>query len=379
MIRAALLAAALLWPAASFAQDVPPEVMAYYSVYAAELAKAEPDQQRIGASALLAWETAEEMLGDHKTTGDLAMNFAGNAPRTLGKRLTEKDREKAYKRAIELASTPEIRAERTILWLQDLIDGYAAYSASKRRKAKRLAEDLLEELGAAGMDDRVYRAEALTALAQLHLISDNTRKARETATAAKKAFASRTDDLFSVHEYQLPLFLAVAARRDGDDIAAARSLQGLVEDHFELAGTYTGPSAVAYGQWLDMRDGLEGRADEPDVAELLTWTPPPELQKLTSPILRVPPIMPPSARTSGWVNVRYDVSDEGRPVNIEVIESSDRVFERPSLKSVAEWGYAPGVDSPERRDLETTITFQLTSPSGRLIPPPRPAPPLPGE
>ena len=89
------------------------------------------------------------------------------------------------------------------------------------------------------------------------------------------------------------------------------------------------------------------------------------------PLVRIPPIMPPRAEKSGHCNVRFDVSPEGQPFNVNIIFCSSSVFKRASTKSVAKWKYQPKIVSGlpvSRTGVETTITFKLTDERGRLIP-----------
>ena len=80
----------------------PPEVLKPYKEYRAALKSG--DKDKAFKSAKKAWETAEEMLGDHKTTGDLASNFAVTTPKnTLNYSIKDyRSRMKAHERAIEL-------------------------------------------------------------------------------------------------------------------------------------------------------------------------------------------------------------------------------------------------------------------------------------
>lgn len=65
-------------------------------------------------------------------------------------------------------------------------------------------------------------------------------------------------------------------------------------------------------------------------------------------IVRVQPTYPASAEAKGlegWVDVRFDVMTNGQVVNIEVIESSNRVFEKAAIRAAQKFRFrAPVVD-----------------------------------
>ena len=380
MFRTALLAAAILWPTHALAQSVPPEVMEHYRTYAAEMKKAEPDRTTLGDSARDAWMTAEDTLGDHKLTGDLAVNFAETRHATVDGEWTPEVREDAYRRAVELADLyPEeerddVRAQRQILLAQFLIND-GRYDANHTSKARRVLKDLGERMDELGWSNRTYHGDMHTLIAQSRLLDRRYKKVLEHTELARAAFERADDGLFSVQLYQLPLFEAVAAQKLGQDVRAGKSLQKLVEDHHKYIGSYTGPSAVAYSQWLDLRDELQVRADEAEVATLLAWTPPPAIGS-DEPAVRTPPIMPPSATRSGWVQFEFDILPNGRVDmdTVEVLDRTDTVFIDPSRDALKMWVYPPGMAEDDRKALTTVITYQLSDERGKLIPSPKPKP-----
>lgn len=89
------------------------------------------------------------------------------------------------------------------------------------------------------------------------------------------------------------------------------------------------------------------------------------------PLVRIPPIMPPRAEKSGHCKVRFDVSPEGQPFNVEATYCTSSVFKRSSIKSVQKWKYQPKIvdgRSVARKGVISQITFQLTDERGRMIP-----------
>jgi len=89
------------------------------------------------------------------------------------------------------------------------------------------------------------------------------------------------------------------------------------------------------------------------------------------PLVRIPPIMPPRAETSGHCKVRFDVSPEGAPFNVVATYCTKKLFERASTKSVQKWKYNPKIvdgRSVSRSGVESKITFRLTDERGKIIP-----------
>jgi len=89
------------------------------------------------------------------------------------------------------------------------------------------------------------------------------------------------------------------------------------------------------------------------------------------PLVRIPPIMPPRAEKSGHCKIRFDVSPEGAPFNIVSTFCTQRLFERPSIKSVSKWKYNPKIVDGRptaRSGVETKITFRLADERGNVIP-----------
>jgi len=89
------------------------------------------------------------------------------------------------------------------------------------------------------------------------------------------------------------------------------------------------------------------------------------------PLVRIPPIMPTRAEKSGHCTVRFDVSPEGQPFNVDANYCTQSLFKRASIKSVQKWKYNPKIvdgRSVARSGVESKITFRLTDERGKIIP-----------
>lgn len=362
------------------AQALPDSVGEPYRVFAAEMKKPDPSRTVLQRSSYQAWKAAEEALGDSKATGDLAVNFAESRAYTINGKRVEKDRERAYRRAIELSRSWGDRAalteaERTILWLDYRVGhtvnngGFGKVGAELKTFDRRLAEF--------GLAESTFAADSLTLQANLRLLQKRNRDAVEIADAAIAAYEAATDGYLSSYRYQAPLYKAVALERSGEKIEAALQMQSLIDDHHAVFGIYTGPSITAYSQWLDLRDELLDKdGDDQRLREIAGWTPPPA-EGGGDTLRRVPPVMPPVADKSGWAHVRLDVTPLGRTENIRVVETTGNAFRSAASGAVKAWIYPPGMPAEARKDVENIVSFRLTSTGGRLIPPPRPAPKIP--
>ena len=94
------------------------------------------------------------------------------------------------------------------------------------------------------------------------------------------------------------------------------------------------------------------------------------------PLVRIPPVVPPrflQGDNSGYCKVRFDVSPEGQPFNIEMKVCTTRILESASRKNVQKWRYNPKIVEGRptaRSGVETTIRFNLEDERGRILPVP---------
>lgn len=89
------------------------------------------------------------------------------------------------------------------------------------------------------------------------------------------------------------------------------------------------------------------------------------------PLVRIPPIMPPRAEKSGHCRVKFSVSPEGQPFDVVATYCTERLFERPTIRSVQKWKYNPKIQDGRpvgRVGVESKITFRLADERGNIIP-----------
>lgn len=92
------------------------------------------------------------------------------------------------------------------------------------------------------------------------------------------------------------------------------------------------------------------------------------------PLVRIPPIFPPrflQGDNSGFCKVRFDVSPEGQPFNVQTTVCTSNQLESATKKSVQKWKYNPKIVDgrpTSRSGVESTIRFDLQDERGRKLP-----------
>jgi len=93
-----------------------------------------------------------------------------------------------------------------------------------------------------------------------------------------------------------------------------------------------------------------------------------------TPLVRIPPIFPNrflQGDVSGYCKIRFDVSPEGQPMNIQTTLCTNTKLKSATVKSVQKWKYSPRIQNGRpvsRSGLETTIRFDLRDERGNLLP-----------
>ncbi len=95
------------------------------------------------------------------------------------------------------------------------------------------------------------------------------------------------------------------------------------------------------------------------------------------PLVRIPPIMPPrfmQGDNSGYCTVRFDVSPEGQPFNVQTMTCTSSQLKNATVKSVQKWKYNPKIvdgRSVSRTGVESKVRFDLADERGNVLPMPR--------
>ena len=92
------------------------------------------------------------------------------------------------------------------------------------------------------------------------------------------------------------------------------------------------------------------------------------LDEPLTPVARVPPVYPISARrkgVEGWVRVEFEVDEQGQVGRIQVAESEPPgIFDRSVIRCISKWRYRPGTIEgvPVLVRMTKTIRFELEKP-----------------
>ncbi|MGA4607244.1 energy transducer TonB [Pseudoalteromonas maricaloris] len=68
-------------------------------------------------------------------------------------------------------------------------------------------------------------------------------------------------------------------------------------------------------------------------------------------------------RIEGYVQMSFDISESGKPINIQVLKSvPEQVFDKAAIKALSNWKYAPKVENGVaviQKDLKVQLDFTL--------------------
>ena len=357
----------------------PPEVLKPYKEYRAALKSG--DKDKAFKAAKKAWETSEKLLGDHKTTGDLASNFALTTPEGINYSLKDyESRMKAHKRAIVLskfydeADVADIELDRhlkrieTGMTLYNVKNGKA--KASNRTTYFKDMEKALDKYNRRGS---VFEGDMEVLRVRYHELRKSPDKGIEAAKRAEQIYAKPTYNVTTHYPILLKLYKGNVLKDAEQPIAAALEYQDVMQN---LEGKLPADHEfvnLAFTKWVITRSDLEenGRLAEAESKGLCQCWPYEEYKDDVVPLVRIPPIMPRNARRSGHVIVVFDIDETGKPFNVRVLSSSEEIFEQPAMQSVEKWMYTPvdrGEDTKVRKDVSSKITFKLSDQTGKLIP-----------
>lgn len=350
-----------------FAQaKTPPEVLKPYKEYRAALKAG--DKSRAIKSAKKAWEKAEDLIGESSTTANLAQNYADL------QRYQEFDEAiRGFKRAVELSSedTPDAKA----LKLERLIKLSEMYiSTPKFKRANKYVNQAQKLIKTTELEGSTLGGEIKTLSGWLQASNGNEARAIIEFDEAIKIFEAPTEKYVSLFPYLVRLYKGDTLRNKQDPINAAleyqvvmQNLEGSVDKEHPFVKS-------AFNKWVFMRSLINdaGNSDEAIAAGVCKCWPYDEMRADSPvPVVRVPPVMPGRAGRSGHVNFKFDVNDEGSPVNIEVVSATEDLFVKPAMKAVKKWKYDPIQDddnSESRKGIVTKISFRLTDERGRVLP-----------
>lgn len=380
------LALCLALGGTAFAQT-PPEVLKAYKSY--NTAMAQNDFKSALKHGKAAWKAAESIMGESKTTGDLAFNY-GFLAKSRG--LT-KDAVPALERAADLSSltgdkAAEVKLERTV----ELIAAYE--SLGEHSDVKKTADAALEAAEKANLGQTVFAGEILVHRA-LNCSRTANRAARRLVgkpTSTRLAVNSAKDEhtssiqqrcsrdaesaskIFAANpKMSRPKYVALAANqvgyayeRDDDWVNAIMSYQTAREAVETVYGRDNDFVMGAIGRWVHARAQLDfaGDLDKAKSAGLCDCWPYDVNTEKVAVVKSVKADLPRNAveiKSSGSVILKADVSDTGATENVRVVHSWPAgEYDKTAIKAFSQYQYAPKTGyEPEgyRKDVVDVFNF----------------------
>ena len=383
-LRALTLGALLAFvPVQPASAKLPTEVMEPYKAYIA--AQKKGDKKATYNNAKKAWEAAEEALGDHKTTGDLANNFAALSPIGTNPYKNYKTRLKARERSIELAKfhapedVPIVETERTLNLAEMSLMLQINRGGQKKDGGKGIYFDDVERaIEKHGLQGTTFEGDLEVLRSRFYKLRKRYAKSVEHADRAEQIYKNRTDDWGSVYPYVFRLYKGDSLKAMDKPIDAALEYQTVMQN---LEGAISSDHPFvqnAFVKWMNIRSDLddEGRLAEAEAAGLCECWPFEDYKSKVMPLVRTPPKTPATflrGNHSGHVIVMFDVSDTGSPENIRVMNSTQKILEKPAIESVKRWTFTQrGADEKpdSRKDIHNRIVFRLLDRKGNILPEP---------
>jgi len=357
----------------------PKEVLEPYKAYRAALK--EGDKKNTSKYALEAWEAAEEHLGDHKTTGDLASNYTVTKDHGKNPYKNYKKRIKAHKRSIELAyfydeDAQDIEIERRLK--------LAAYSLVLRTKKRSgyveggkgtYFDDVEKALDKYGKRGGTFEADLEVLRTQFYELRKIYAKPLEHSEKALKLYETRSDKIPTAYVYAVRLSRGNALNASEKPIDAALEYQHVMQNLEGIISSDHPFVSRAFSSWMRTRSNLEdaGRLDEAEAAGLCECWPYEDYKNKPVPLTRIPGVMPSRAKKSGHVIVMFDVDESGETYNVRKVSATDEIFVKNSLAAAEKFKYSKlelgaDIDPKNRKDVTTKITYRLTDSRGNILP-----------
>jgi len=355
---------------ASVQAKTPKEVVEPYKAYRAALAA--KDSKAALKHSKAAWDAAEKHLGDHKTTGDLAQNYA-DIKNGDG---VPKSQIKAMERALELASF--YGDEANAMYLQRGMRLLEYHSMNNdMAKTRKFAKKLVEFSKENGLDRSIFYAEVLTLQATAMVSSRDGKALIKLTDEALDVFKNPAEIYDSAYPIFAHLYNGFGHEYEGEVLEAALSYQKVMDYVGDLDYETHPVVGRALGRWSHMRGRLveSGEIDSAREAGICDcWPYDVERNESVKPIKRAPPRFPSRALrsgVSGYTIVQYDLSDDGKPINAKKIVSWPQgLYDETSLETLEKWEYSPreaGETDADRTNLITTIRYVIEDRNGNPI------------
>lgn len=369
MKRTFLAIALALAISTSTQAKTPKEVLEPYKAYRAALKEGNSEIALKQAKA--AWEAAELHLGDNKTTGDLAQNFA-DIKSSDG---YSKAQIKALERAIELSSF--YGEDANSMYLQRgvrLLESH--FVNGDMGKIRKSSKALINYAKENDLERSVFYAEILTLQSGSLVRFRDGQKMIDITENALDIFAKPAESAQTVYPIFAHLYNGFGHEYEENVLEAALSYQKVMEYVGELDYETHPIVGRALGRWIHMRGRLQD-AGEFEAAKKKglcdCWPYNIERNESVKPLKRFPPKFPSQALSgvSGYTIVQFDLDDDGNTINHKKIVSwPGDIYEKPAMRSLEKWEYSPRVEGEtdaDRSNLISTIRFNIEDRYGNPV------------
>ena len=362
---AAVFSAGLAFPAAA---ATPPEILEPYRAYI-KATKA-GDAKTALKFARKAYEASEGA----ELKPSLRASLAHNLAMSLGPE-DAKESVSLLREAIALdVDNPGINAERHVkigtLYLYN-----PEFAGDNVKLMQRHIGEGVGYMEATGQVESTFGAEMLALRGASLAVTGKNDRSLEDVERALAIFDSDAHTYASAQRYQAYLIKGEILNQADRPIDAALALQVVMQNLEDEVPADHPFIDSAFSQWMRARgmievDGLTDAALEAGVCKC--WPYDERSTAMPLPLVRIPPQMPSRARRSGHVMVRFDVDATGSPVNVVPVAATDRLYVKPSVKSVEKWKYELNdeIADEDRKGFMSKVTFRLVNERGQVIPEP---------
>lgn len=363
--------------------SVPQDVMKPYKAYVMALKNG--DEKAAYTNAKKAWQAAEKQMGNSKTTGDLANNFAELSEPGKNPYKTYKLRLKARKRAVDLANlysedeAPLIETERLLKLAEtSLLISVWRHGEVKRGGSGMYFDGIERALKKYDLEGGTFEGDLEALKALFYNLRGSYEKSIEHADRSVLIYENRADDLPSAYPHMAALYKGDSLKKIGQPIQAVLEYQRVMQNLKGEVPSNHSFVETAFVKWMKTRSELEdsGQLDEAEKAGLCECWPFEDYKNKLTPLERIAPQTPRrflEGSKSGHVQVMFDVNDQGEAINIRALSSTNAILEPASIAAVKKWKFTkknPEEREEERRGITNKITFQLLSGSGTILPEP---------
>lgn len=358
----------------AFAQ-IPEEVLTPYKKYDAAIKAG--DYEKADKAAYSAWKTSERVLGSHKTTGDLALNYALLAPRVVNRKEHE-SRDRAFLRAIELGQyhqgdAADITLDRHLERLT-YFNNTSIIKGSKFTKANKYIDfnDMENAIDQYQQRKSWHEAVMEGVRTSYYKSRENYKFAVQSGEKALSLFDGLASKDASPQKYQLILDLGRSYAKLGSHLKAGLTLQRNFHEiqNKDIPSKFIRQAETAWKlSWVEIykAEKLENAYNQ-GLCKCIDFE---SSGGRPEPITRIPPIMPATAERSGEAVIIFDVEEDGSTDNIRVSSYSERKFSKVAVKAAQKFIYTPSTintDYQKRLNIPARFIFTLRDENQEIIP-----------